>query len=332
MPEPKYKQVIASSQPGCVILLLDHSFSMREGMAGSKRPKVKVLASFVNRFLRQLIGLGNREKAKPFFDVGVIGYTTDAGGVAGVKSVLGGPLAGRNLVSLVELSEYPLEVLEQSKDDGTDDTSKVCEPIWYEEPPVETMGGTPMSAALERCRDVAQLWCARHPDSFPPLVIHVTDGEPTDTDPEPAARKLLAVATQDGNLLLCHLVLPGIRVDPLMLPADDRNLPDEYVRALFWTASPVPPRLRHMAAARGLPADPGARLLAVNTDLPRALLQLLDVGSNTVLPALPSAAEPDSIPPPGGRMPVRLRRCPRCDRQAHGNPGQRRCLACDHKF
>lgn len=329
------RQGIEHSQSGCVILLLDHSFSMREGFAGLKKSKARVMAAVVNRFLLGLLDLCGRD-AKPRFhlDVGVLSYTTDVKGVPVIRSPLTGPLAGRDLVSTTDLHDNPLDVEVRQQEDGTGGVVDVKFPVWYRQPSLETMAGTPMSAALQRCLEVTQGWCARHRDSFPPVVVQITDGEPTDGDPEAAARQLRSTATKDGNLLLCHLVLSGNRVDPILLPAGDAHLPDEYVRALYWASSPLPLPLRQLADVKRLPASPGCRLLAVNVDLPQVLTRIIGGGSDGSAVPINSltAAGTDSDPPSAGRMPVRLRRCPRCDRLAHGNPGQRHCLACDHKF
>ena len=36
-------------------------------------------------------------------------------------------------------------------------------------------------------QEVAQ-WCDAHPNSYPPTVLHVTDGEASDGDPESSSR------------------------------------------------------------------------------------------------------------------------------------------------
>ena len=53
-------------------------------------------------------------------------------------------------------------------------------PVWFE--PVAD-GGTPMCQAAGEAKRIIEGWIAEHPDSFPPIVIHITDGESTDGNP-----------------------------------------------------------------------------------------------------------------------------------------------------
>ena len=92
-----------------------------------------------------------------------------------------------------------------------------CEvPVWVD-PRAE--GGTPMCHMLYLAHQVLADWIAQHPRSFPPIVVHITDGESQDGNPIPYADALKALATEDGNVLLfnCHLSMTA--ADPFMFPA-----------------------------------------------------------------------------------------------------------------
>jgi hypothetical protein len=45
-----------------------------------------------------------------------------------------------------------------------------------------------MCGALGQAQTVVQSWLSQHPDCFPPVVIHITDGESTDGDPTAAMK------------------------------------------------------------------------------------------------------------------------------------------------
>ena len=60
-------------------------------------------------------------------------------------------------------------------------------PVWFE--PVAS-GGTPMREALTRAAEELVAWCDAHPDSYPPTVLHVTDGGVTHGRPEEIATHL----------------------------------------------------------------------------------------------------------------------------------------------
>jgi len=48
-------------------------------------------------------------------------------------------------------------------------------------------------------------WCEAHPGSYPPTILHVTDGQSTDGAPEEVADELRQISTKDGQALLFNL-------------------------------------------------------------------------------------------------------------------------------
>jgi hypothetical protein len=279
-----YQQTASRSTPGCVIFLLDHSFSMTEGLAGSPRSKRDALATTINRFLTELLLRCEKDEGvRHYFDVAVIGYTTDQQGTPIIGPALKGALSGRELVSTVELSDYPLRVDEKDRmvDDGAGGlvSVKAKIAIWYEAPADTDMAGTPMCAALNYVSGLARQWCDSHSSSFPPIVIHITDGESNDGDPEPAAIELRKLQTQDGELLLfnCHLSkLQGIGV---LFPVSEAELPaDPSAHLLFRMSSPVPEILRNAAEVRRIQCTAGARGMAFNADGTQ-MVSLIQVGT-----------------------------------------------------
>jgi hypothetical protein len=215
--------------------------------------------------------------------VGVVGYTTDKSGTPIIHSVLQGALANRDVVSVVDLFDNPLVVEKRTKkeDDGAGGLIdvEIDFPVWYKTPSDQDMAGTPMCGALEYAHRIASEWCAEHPKSFPPVVIHLTDGESTDGDPESAAEAIKSLETEDGNLLLfnCHLSksdAPGI-----VFPTGESELPnDDYARLLFRMSSPLPQKLLQMAEVKGISAPSGARGMMFNADSTRVLM-LISVGT-----------------------------------------------------
>jgi hypothetical protein len=279
-----YDKSVERAYPGCVVFLLDQSFSMTDPFAGSPRSKCEAVATAINRFLGELITTCEKGEDKPrhYFDVGVIGYTTDKAGRPIIGSMLQGPLAGRDLVSVVELYDYPLDVETRvrKEDDGAGGLIDVPFkfPVWYRVPGPDQMAGTPMCGALQRCQEITRDWCAQHPYSFPSIVIHLTDGEAGDGDPEPFALGLRANGTTDGNVLLFNCHLSGSTAEPVLFPTDEGQLHDEYGQLLFRMSSELPDRLQQMADVKNLAAPPGARGMAFNADATR-MLMLISVGT-----------------------------------------------------
>ena len=142
--------------------------------------------------------------------------------------------------------------------------AKIRVPIWYQRPDTELMGGRPTRAAFEHVRDIAQPWCAAHPASAPPVVIHLTDGESTDGDPEAAARELLSLATSAGNLLLFNLHLSSLPRKETAFPIEEGELDDPYGKTLFRISSKVPSNLPTTEESIAEDVRPDSRLMAYN--------------------------------------------------------------------
>src|SRR5262249_14752548 len=108
---PNYSRKIGSDAKGCIIFLLDHSYSMVDPFAGGNRSKCDALASAINRLIAEVITQSFKgEQVSDRFDIGVIGYTTDAQNSPVIGPALKGVLAGRDLVAVPELEENPLRI------------------------------------------------------------------------------------------------------------------------------------------------------------------------------------------------------------------------------
>jgi hypothetical protein len=297
MPSGTYAKSAERANPACIIFLLDQSYSMNDGIAGTPRPKIEALAAGINRFLADLISLCEKGEEKPrhYFDVGVIGYTTDRSDpprtlVGPVLQGANGTLSSRDLVSVVELFDDPLAIEDRQKmvDDGAGGliSTTVKFPVWYRKPVPDLMSGTPMCAALEYVKNIASPWCDSHPGSFPPVVIHLTDGEANDGDPEPPAEALKALSTQDGNLLLFNCHISESPANPVAFPSSEGMLTDDRAKALFRMSSELPETVRARAEIKGISCAPGARGMVFNADGAQMLL-LIQLGTVGAAPPPP---------------------------------------------
>jgi hypothetical protein len=304
MPSGKYAQSASRANPACIIFLLDQSYSMNNGIAGSPRPKIDALATAINRFIADLITLCEKGEEKPrnWFDVGVIGYTTDRNDPPNpiVGSVLAGErgtLAGRDLVSVSDLYDDPLASEERQKmvDDGAGGliSTTFRMPVWYRKPAEASMSGTPMCAAFNYVHNIVASWCAAHPGSFPPIVIHLTDGESTDGDPVPFADALKSLSTEDGELLLFNCHISESQANPVVFPNSEHILGDELAKVLFRMSSELPDKLRGVAETKGVLCGAGARGMVFNADGAQ-MLMLIQLG--TVGPQAATAAVESSAP------------------------------------
>ena len=276
-----YSQEISRQNKACFLFLLDQSFSMEEPLGNSSNRKCDELVAAINGWLQNMaIRASGDEGIKDWMDVGVFGYRTDQSANPIIESALLGPLAGRMLVSITEIGAAPARIdtrIQYLPDEETGEMIQVpCEvPVWVD-PRAE--GGTPMCHMLYHAHQILAEWIGQHPRSFPPIVVHITDGESQDGNPIPYAEALKALATEDGNVLLfnCHLSMTA--ADPFMFPATDEGLPDELARVLFHMSSVLPEPFYRHAVMEGFPLQPNARGMAFNADMV-CLIQFLNMGT-----------------------------------------------------
>ena len=267
-----YSAEISRANPSCFQFLIDRSGSMFETFGG--KTKADAVADAINRLLQNLtIKCAKSEGVRDYYEVGVIGYGSKVG------PAFGGPLAGRHLVPISQVAQAPTRVEERVKkvSDGAGGLvdQKIKFPIWFE---AVASGGTLMSEAFRQAFVVLQDWIEKHPKAYPPIVINITDGESTDGDPAPNAAALTSLETADGNVLLFNCHISADSATPILFPADEGVLSDDFARMLFRMSSDLPERLGQAARAEGMKIGPYARGFVFNADLVE-LIRFLDIGT-----------------------------------------------------
>lgn len=277
-----YTKLMSAKDPGCIVLLIDQSASMLEEVGGdASKQKATECALAVNAVLRETaLACQKGEIFSPRCYIGLIGY-----GGHGVRSAFGGALAGKDLVLISEVAPAPARVSTVRKKvaDGAGGLveTDVPFPVWVEP---EADGGTPMAEALQLATQWIGLWSQQHTTSFPPVVINITDGEPNDwsggaQDTRAAAEALRAVETQDGKALLLNAHISKHRARPLLLPANESDVPNDFARLLFSMSSVLPDSTRSSAEEQGFPTTPASRGFVFNADV-ETLIRILTFGSN----------------------------------------------------
>ena len=135
-----------------------------------------------------------------------------------------------------------------------------------------------MCEALRRTAEVLVEWCDNHLDCYPPTVIHVTDGQSTDGDPEEIAEKLQFISTNDGECLLFNLHISAGSGERILFPTSEMSLPDSYSKALFRMSSKVPAGLAGVANERGYPCSGESRFFGYKADV-EAIVEFFDLGT-----------------------------------------------------
>jgi hypothetical protein len=270
-----YTAELSRNNPTSLIFLIDQSSSMAEPFgAQPEKPKAEGVADGINRLLQNLVlKCAKGDGIRDYFHVGVIGY----GGR--VTWALGGKLAGLKLVPISLLANSPLKVEERTRkvDDGAGGLveQKFKFPIWFE--PVAG-GRTPMCQAITDATAIIEEFVGKYPTCFPPLVINISDGKPTDGHPEVPAAKLRGLTTADGNVLFFNAHLSSTPARPIEFPSRESELPDPYAVVLFKMSSVLPPKLRDAAQSEGFRVDDNSRGFVFNADLV-SVIRFLDIGT-----------------------------------------------------
>lgn len=271
-----YVAEISRANPSCFLFLIDQSGSMEDPFGGgeSSRRKADLLADAINRLLQNLvIKCAKEEGIRDYFHVGVVGYGNKVG------PALAGQLAGRELVPISEIGNSPARIEERKKkvDDGAGGLveQNIRFPIWFD--PV-AHGATPMCQALMQAHDMLARWLPQHPDSFPPIVINITDGEATDGDPSVPADALRKLKSSDGSVLLFNVHLSAKGGRPIEFPDGADQLPDKYAALMFELSSPLTPYMRTIAQQEGYTVSENSRGFVFNADMV-SLIKFLDIGT-----------------------------------------------------
>jgi len=271
-----YDAEISRANPSCFLFLIDRSGSMDDPFGGSEsdRKKADLVADAINRLLQNLvIKCAKEEGIRDYFSVGVIGYGE------GVGPALAGPLAGRDLVPISDVGNSPARIEERKKkvEDGAGGLIEqtIRFPIWFD--PI-AKGATPMCQAMVLAHDILARWISQHADSFPPIVINITDGEATDGDVSLPASRLTDLQTNDGSVLLFNIHLSSKGASPIEFPSSPEALPDEYARLMFDISSPLTATMRTIAQQEGHEVDELSRGFVFNADMV-SVIKFLDIGT-----------------------------------------------------
>jgi hypothetical protein len=269
-----YGAEISRGNPTCFIFLLDQSGSMADSFGEHAVRKADFVADAVNRTLHDLvIRCTKTEEVRNYYEIAVIGYGSR------VQPVLSGSLTGKILTPISELADAPARVERRNKKvpDGAGGIveQQVGFPIWVDP---GAAGKTPMCQAFELVKSTLEEWLPGHKTSFPPIVLHLTDGESTDGDPSELGRQIGQYATQDGEALLLNCHVSSHYRGKVQYPSDESDLPDDFAKMLFRISSVLPDQFCRAGEQIGLDVRAGARGCVFNGD-PVAVAQFFDIGT-----------------------------------------------------
>ncbi len=209
--------------------LIDHN--------GQRVQKCEVAVESINKIIRELYMRAMREnKIRNYYDIAVIGYSNEE-----VFSLLGGDIDN----PFVAISDLCSESCVKLQNVTPISRRRATSGSTIE---VTASGSTPMYEALYYVYQIVREWCSKSEnfESFPPFVLNITDGHPTDCDLDSIvdiSKRIQSVGTNDGETLLfnIHLESDGHRLKEIF-PTDEEICAhhDAYVRMLGLSSSVVP--------------------------------------------------------------------------------------------
>ena len=277
-----YTADISRANPACFLFLIDQSGSMSQALAGKPgQRKMDQAADAINHILDDLAQRCSQGiDIYDYFHIGVIGYHTDRQATPIITSVLEGTtleqpfLPISQVAGVAEVEER--QVKESDGAGGLVDFMKQFR-VWLQ-PHAEY--GTPMCQALDVASQAIEDWIAQHLESFPPIIINVSDGMAGDGDPEGQAHRLTDLRTGDGNALLFNIHLSEVAALPIEYPDSDEFLPqnDDYALIMFRMSSVLPEPIRNEAARLGIEVRERSRGYVFNANM-ESLVQFLSLGT-----------------------------------------------------
>jgi len=273
-PPKFYTAEVSRARPTAYLFLVDQSKSMaNNGVYG--QPKASWVADALNRTIEELVHRCSKSDGiRRYFDVGVLGYGRDE--CQDMLQYMGGSLLkpiGDFEDLCVRVEDRVMRMLNGVG--GIIETT-VRFPVWVEP---SAVGNTPMCLALNTAAKAIAEWADAHPDSFPPTVIHITDGAASDGDPIEPATLIKQLSTDDGNCLLYNVMVSASSSTPITFPSSEMQLPThENARQLYRMSSVLPDPMIAIANDLGHSVATGARGYIWNADV-TALASLLDLGT-----------------------------------------------------
>lgn len=279
-----YSQEITRRHRTAFVIAIDQSGSMQEKVYFGRHEmsKAAAVARITNSLLTELVDRSRRtDGVRNYYDVAVVGYSGDEARML---------LDEEGFIAIDRLArrQPPCETLysEETLPDGTVLLAGHSVRQWLLP---KAAGKTPMYEALLRVRDLLGEWCANdsNRDSFPPVVINITDGEASDCTDDELRRvcaQIRRLGTDDGNVLLFNIHVSTDSTSPAMV----FPMPDELARAnpyarLLAECSSIMPEAFDEAVRdfKGAGAVPPFYGMGYNTSIIE-LLSIINIGSRSI--------------------------------------------------
>ena len=270
---------MSRANPGLMVFLVDCSASMTFPLLHSANDKNKSISKFqaaatiLDSVLFQCTTkCASEDKYKDYVDFVILGY-------------------GDNVfspISKISTSEYPISVnkldssyasVEEFSENELDETNSPLK--WINQDSVG--GSTAMKKAFVMAKKIIQDWVEKHPDSYPPVLLNISDGMANDLplDKEDSdvvdysslielCNDIKKIQTNDGDTVIGNIHLSDRKVTAVKFPGSvDKvlDVEDPSAPMLFEMSSTVPAPWLEKAQGFGLKIEQGGKFYIYNSDL-----------------------------------------------------------------
>ncbi len=282
---PKYYQPVTRKQPTACIIALDCSASMQSvvDFGCIRAPKSAAVSMVANTLIYELVLRATRhDEVRHYYDIAVLGYNGSS-----IEPLLGDEL---RLIPIEEVAAMMPEVEKvdytYKNDEGEDVKTSFKYRPWVES---YAVGLTPMNELLDLATQMLEEWCRqpKNANSFPPMVINITDGESTDGFDRKlldSAMRLREVSTSDGNVLLVNILIRNMpQSDEVIFPTRDEVPSDVYARMMADMSSVLPKyydrKVRSIRKLKDKNVEQPFLAMAYNI-VPHSLFDIIDIGTH----------------------------------------------------
>lgn len=243
---------ITVAKKGLFVFLLDQSGSMEnEWVAGKTR--ANQVATIVNKVIFELMMKGeNPAGFRDRFDLLCIGYGSSVG-----------------VAMAAPFSDLAIHSSQELRDVFSHNSETIPNYVVAK----HDAGGTNMSLAFEELEQILPDWVAKHADSAPPIIFHITDAENTGADPKDVVDRIKNIRTSVHETLVWNIFINNNTNNAAgaTLVKDPNTLTDPQAKFLVSLSSQLPniPEFGELAGHYALAYDVS----------PKTMLELLRVGS-----------------------------------------------------
>lgn len=278
-----YSAKISRDNRTAFIILCDQSGSMSEKVSvrGESHRKSEAVAMMINMIIDEIINRSRRSTGvMDYFDIAVLGYSGE-----GVSFLLS---ANDSFTKASELVRRPVTISRQhilrTLPSGNQISATIDQKCWIN---ATSTGNTPMLAALNKAEEITRKWCTEsvNRNSFPPIVINITDGEASDgneADILEVAERIKSLSTRDGNVLLFNIHLAATydnQHSGVSFPCAKEDIPpSKYADTLYEMSSMLPDCYNDMIMNTRPESKPPVRAVSYNCPIDE-LFSLLAIGT-----------------------------------------------------